>query len=61
MRELAARSGYDRHYAAQILRLAVLSPQMTDAIHRGEHSSLLTVVQLTKIAEMDWGKQSLSV
>jgi site-specific DNA recombinase len=60
MSELARRAGMDRHYTARLLRLVMLSPQVAEAVLRGDHSPLLTVTQLTDTIEMDWELQKLA-
>jgi site-specific DNA recombinase len=60
MRELAARAGLNRHYASRILRMAALSPQLVDAILKGKHSPVLTLVGVTDDLPLDWAQQSLS-
>jgi site-specific DNA recombinase len=60
MRELAAMAGLNRHYASRILRMAALSPQLVDAILKGKHSPVLTLVGVTDDLPLDWAQQSLS-
>jgi site-specific DNA recombinase len=57
--ELAQKTGLNKRYAARILRLAALSPDLYDAIIRGDHSPLLTVVGVTKNLPLDWERQRL--
>lgn len=59
MRELAKRTGFNENYVSRILDLAVLSPDMTDAIFRGDHDPSLTVARLTATLEIDWTLQKL--
>jgi DNA invertase Pin-like site-specific DNA recombinase len=59
MRQLARRTGLHRKYVSRLLDLAVLSPDVTDAIFRGEHHPSLTIEQLTATLEIDWSKQKL--
>ena len=42
----AKRTGFNENYIPRILDLAVLSPEMTEAIFGGDHDPLLTVAQL---------------
>jgi site-specific DNA recombinase len=60
MRELASKAGLNRHYASRILRMAALSPQLVDAILKGKHSPVLTLVGVTDDLPLDWVQQSLS-
>ena len=60
MRELASKAGLNRHYTSRILRMAVLSPQLVDAILAGKHSPVLTLVGVTDDLPLDWAQQSLS-
>jgi hypothetical protein len=59
MRQLAKRTGLHRKYVSRLLDLAVLSPDVTEAIFRGDHHPSLTVEQLTATLEADWSKQKL--
>ena len=59
MRQLAKRTGLHRKYVSRLLNLAVLSPEITEAIFRGDHHPSLTVEQLTATLEADWSKQKL--
>jgi hypothetical protein len=61
MRELAERAGLNRHYTSRILRMAALSPQLVDAILKGKHSPLLTLVGVTDDLPLNWNRQNLSV
>ena len=47
MRQLAKRTGLHRKYVSRLLNLAILSPDLTEAIFRGDHHPSLTVEQLT--------------
>ena len=60
MRELAAKAGLNRHYTSRILRLAALSPQLVDAILKGKHSPVLTLVGVTDDLPRDWKSQYLA-
>lgn len=60
MRELAAKAGLNRHYASRILRLAALSPQLVDAVIRGEHSPVITLVSVTTDFPLEWELQKLA-
>jgi hypothetical protein len=53
MRGLAKRTGFNENYVSRILDLAVLSPENTEAIFRGDHDPSLTVAQLTATLEVD--------
>jgi len=59
MRQLAKRTGLHRKYVSRLLDLAVLSPDVTEAIFRGDHHPSLTIEQLTATLEIDWSKQKL--
>jgi DNA invertase Pin-like site-specific DNA recombinase len=59
MRQLAKRTGLHRKYVSRLLNLAMLSPDLTEAIFRGDHHPSLTVEQLTATLEIDWSKQRL--
>ena len=59
MRGLAKRTGFNENYVSRILDLAVLSPEITEAIFRGDHDPSLTLMQLTTTLEVDWCRQSL--
>jgi DNA invertase Pin-like site-specific DNA recombinase len=59
MRGLAKRTGFNENYVSRILDLAVLSPEITEAILRGDHDPSLTVAQLTATLEVDWTRQRL--
>jgi len=59
MRSLARRTGFNENYVSRILDLAVLSPEITEAILRGDHDPALTVAQLTANLEIDWSRQKL--
>jgi hypothetical protein len=57
MRELAQRAGLNRHYTSRIFLLVNLSPQLTEAVLKGDHPQTLTVAQLTADVAMEWSKQ----
>ena len=59
MCQLAKRTGLHRKYVSRLLNLAMLSPDLTEAIFRGDHHPSLTVEQLTATLEIDWSKQKL--
>lgn len=59
MRQLAKRTGLHRKYVSCLLDLAVLSPDITEAILRGDHDPSLTVAHLTATLEVDWERQRL--
>jgi site-specific DNA recombinase len=59
MRGLAKRTGFNENYVSRILDLAVLSPDITEAIFRGDHDPSLTVAQLVATLEIDWTCQRL--
>jgi hypothetical protein len=60
MRELAQRAGLNRHYTSRIFPLVNLSPQLTEAVLKGDHPPTLTVAHLTADVAMEWDKQRLS-
>jgi site-specific DNA recombinase len=60
MRELAKRAALNRHYTSRIFPLVNLSPQLTEAVLKGDHPPTLTVAQLTAEVAMDWSRQQLS-
>lgn len=59
MRQLANRAGLHWKYVSRLLDLAMLSPEITNAICRGDHHPSLTVEQLAATVEIDWSKQRL--
>jgi hypothetical protein len=59
MRQLAKRAGLHWKYVSRLLDLAMLSPEMTEALYRGDHDPSLTVAQLTANLEVDWVRQKL--
>ncbi len=59
MRELAKRTGLHRKYVSRLLNLAVLSPDVTEAIFRGDHHPSLTLEQLSARIDIDWTRQRL--
>jgi hypothetical protein len=59
MRQLAKRTGLHRKYVPRLLNLAMLSPEIPEAIFRGDHHPSLTVEHLTAKLEVDWSKQKL--
>jgi hypothetical protein len=60
MRQLAAKAGLNRHYTSRILRLAALSPRLVDAVIRGEHSPVITLVSVTTDFPLEWELQKLA-
>jgi hypothetical protein len=54
------RAGLNRHYTSRIFPLVNLSPQLTEAVLKGDHPPTLTVAQLTEHVEMEWIKQRLT-
>ena len=48
------RTGFNENYVSRILHLAVLSPEMTEAVFGGDHEPSLTVTQLIANLEIDW-------
>jgi hypothetical protein len=61
MRELAQRAGLNRHYTSRIFPLVNLSPQLTEAVLKGDHPPTLTVAQLTTDVAMEWSNQRLEI
>jgi hypothetical protein len=57
MREPAKRTGFNENDVS--LDLAVLSPEMTEAIFGGDHDPSLTVAQLIANLEIDRTRQGL--
>jgi len=60
MRELAKRAGLNRRYTSRIFPLVNLSPQLTEAVLKGDHPPTLTVAQLTADMAMEWSRQRLT-
>jgi hypothetical protein len=54
---LAASLDVDRSYVGRILRLALLAPDIVEAILRGAEPSGLSLERLTKGVPMLWAKQ----
>jgi hypothetical protein len=59
MADLTRYSGLTKPYIRQVLRSCVLSPSLTSAILKGEHSPDLTVTRLTRGLPFDWLEQHL--
>ena len=59
LKELAERAGHSRQHTSRVLRLAALSPALSDAILRGDHAPELTLEQLTQNIPLDWTLQKL--
>jgi site-specific DNA recombinase len=57
MDDLVKTSGLTRPYVRRILKCAVLSPHLLDAILSGRHRVDLTVVGLTDHLPLDWSEQ----
>jgi site-specific DNA recombinase len=58
VRDLALRYGYCNHYAAKLLPLAWLAPDLATAIMDGKQPKTLTLGTLVKRSmPMDWGEQ----
>ena len=58
VRDLAFRYGYCNHYAAKLLPLAWLAPDLATAIMDGRQPKTLTLGALVKQAmPMDWSQQ----
>jgi hypothetical protein len=60
MRELAKKAGLNRHHTSRMFPLVNLSPQLTEAVLKGDHRPTLTVAQLTADVPMDWNRQNLT-
>lgn len=60
MRELAKKAGLNRHHTSRMFPLVNLSPQLTEAVLKGDHPPTLTVAQLTADVAMDWNMQRLA-
>jgi len=58
VRELARRSGLDRHSVTQQLQCAALSPRSIEHVLGGRHPLELTVDQMTLGTQLDWANQS---
>jgi len=57
VRELAQRSGLDRHSVTQQLQCAALSPRVVEHVLAGKQPLSLTVAQMSQDVSLDWGKQ----
>ena len=55
--ELAEALGVDRSYVGRIMRLALLAPDIVEAIVRGEEPSGLSLERLTKRLPVVWEEQ----
>ena len=55
--ELAEALDVDRSYVCRIMRLALLAPDIVEAIVRGEEPSGLSLEKLTKKLPMLWDEQ----
>lgn len=55
--ELAREIGLDVSFAARLLRLTLLAPDIVEAILMGEEPSGLSLTMLTKHLPVDWDKQ----
>ena len=55
--ELAGALGVDRSYVGRIMRLALLAPDIVEAVVRGEEPSGLSLERLTKGMRMLWAEQ----
>ena len=54
---LAQRLGLERSYVARTLRLALLAPDIVDAVLNGEEPSGLSLARLAKAVPMLWNEQ----
>ena len=54
---LAERFGVDRSYVGRILRLALLAPDIVEAIARGDEPSGLSLERLVKAQPLLWTEQ----
>ncbi len=55
--DLAREIGLDVSFAARLLRLTMLAPDIVEAILLGEEPSGLSLNRLTKVMPVDWGGQ----
>jgi hypothetical protein len=58
-RELAKRTGFNENCASWIRDLALLSPEMTEAIFDGDHDRAPTGAQLIANLKIDWTQRRL--
>jgi site-specific DNA recombinase len=59
--QLAQKSKLTRRYVRRILQCAHLSPQITEALLRGEHRPNLTVIQMLHSLPLDWREQKQKI
>jgi hypothetical protein len=59
MRALAEQTGFNENCVSRILDLAVLSPEIADAIFRGDRDPSFNVAQLIANLEIDLTRQKL--
>jgi site-specific DNA recombinase len=59
--EIATLSGLDRHYAARLLKCAVLSPQFIAEVLAGKQPVELTLANVTHKVMLDWKQQFCNV
>jgi len=57
VRELAERSGLDRHSVTQQLQCAALSPRFIEQVLDGKQTSALTIARMSQEAQLDWTQQ----
>jgi len=55
--DLAREIGLDPSFAARLLRLTLLAPDIVEAILMGEEPSGLSLTKLTKRLPLDWERQ----
>lgn len=55
--DLAREIGLDPSFAARLLRLTLLAPDIVEAVLMGEEPSGLSLTQLTKQLPSSWGEQ----
>ena len=55
--ELAEALDVDRSYVGRMIRLALLAPDIVEAIVRGEETSGLSLERLTKGLPVSWDEQ----
>jgi len=60
VRELAQRTGLDRHSVTQQLQCAALSPRFIEQVLAGKHPLQLTVAQMSFSTQLDWFIQKRS-
>ena len=59
--ELAREVGLDVSFAARLLRLTLLAPDIVEAILMGEEPSGLSLTKLTKVRSVIWTEQMMEL